>query len=102
MMPPATGLVDFLVSDVKQHHWTLISNSTVRTADSVPQEPATELSRLAAYRESSSADSCLLCDYVQQEVSVSDRERIVCIDEEGGWVAVTPFWAVWPFEIMRE
>jgi len=40
--------------------------------------------------------SCLLCDYLKMEVS--DRVRIVCENE--AYVAIVPFWAVWPFETM--
>jgi UDPglucose--hexose-1-phosphate uridylyltransferase len=27
---------------------------------------------------------------------------VVEVDEASGWVAVVPFWAVWPYEILRE
>jgi galactose-1-phosphate uridylyltransferase len=48
-----------------------------------------------------------LCDYAQKEVSKylaagKDGERVVVLDEQGGFVAVVPFWATWPFEIMGE
>lgn len=39
---------------------------------------------------------CLLCGYAASEVKRG--ERVVALD--GGWVAVVPFWAVWPYEIM--
>ncbi len=38
----------------------------------------------------------LLVDYVAQELA--KRERIVCENER--WLAVVPYWAVWPFETM--
>lgn len=38
----------------------------------------------------------LLLDYVRQELA--NGERIVHI--RGDWVALVPFWAVWPFELM--
>ncbi len=40
--------------------------------------------------------SCLLCDYCTLELSRS--ERIVCANHE--FVALVPFWAVWPFETL--
>ncbi len=40
--------------------------------------------------------TCLLCDYLALEQE--SRERIV--EENEGFVALVPFWAVWPFEIM--
>ncbi|OCF36583.1 galactose-1-phosphate uridylyltransferase [Kwoniella heveanensis BCC8398] len=74
----------------------------------VPDEPRTELENLsiASQKPSSSnshptrADSkpCLLCTYAAEEVKRG--QRVVELDEEGGWVAVVPFWAVWPYEIL--
>jgi UDPglucose--hexose-1-phosphate uridylyltransferase len=62
--------------------------------ESVPDEPAKEREALREYRDNQ--QRCLLCDYVRQE---SDRrERVVCGNEL--FVAVVPFWAVWPYETM--
>jgi UDPglucose--hexose-1-phosphate uridylyltransferase len=38
----------------------------------------------------------LLCDYLALELQ--HRERIVC--QNDGFVALVPYWAVWPFEIL--
>jgi UDPglucose--hexose-1-phosphate uridylyltransferase len=63
-------------------------------SESVPNEPAKEI---AAQREFHQANgSCLLCAYVETEVA--DRSRIVC--ENDAFLAVVPFWAVYPFETM--
>lgn len=60
----------------------------------IPDEPRAELQ---AQREYSVAHgSCLLCDYLQRELKLG--ERMVCDNEE--FVAVVPFWAVWPFETL--
>jgi UDPglucose--hexose-1-phosphate uridylyltransferase len=40
--------------------------------------------------------SCLLCDYVALEAEA--RERVVCGNSR--FIAVVPFWAVWPFETL--
>ena len=40
--------------------------------------------------------SCLLCDYLALEIV--EEQRVVC--ENGDFLAVVPFWAVWPFEIL--
>ena len=40
--------------------------------------------------------SCLLCDYFAKEQA--SRERVIC--ENDGFIALVPFWAVWPFEAM--
>jgi len=60
----------------------------------IPNEPALEL---AAQREYAAAHPAgLLADYLQLELQ--QGERIVA--ECGSWVALVPFWAVWPFEVM--
>jgi UDPglucose--hexose-1-phosphate uridylyltransferase len=61
---------------------------------SIPNEPAKELAAQRAYLDSHK--HCLLCDYVAAEQR--QHERIVCENE--GFVALVPFWAVWPFEIL--
>ena len=40
--------------------------------------------------------SCLLCDYVSLEMAKG--ERLVC--QNSHFIALAPFWAVWPFETM--
>jgi UDPglucose--hexose-1-phosphate uridylyltransferase len=60
----------------------------------IPQEPAAELSSLSSYKETN--HSCLLCDLVQVEIKV--KSRIVV--ENQTWIAIVPFWAVWPFETL--
>jgi UDPglucose--hexose-1-phosphate uridylyltransferase len=40
--------------------------------------------------------TCLLCEYLRLERA--SQERLV--EENDGFVALVPFWAVWPFEIM--
>src|SRR5579863_4212885 len=61
---------------------------------SIPEAPAKELTAQAAYLKSHA--SCLLCDYVALEKK--QDLRIVC--ENDGFVALVPFWAVWPFELL--
>lgn len=42
----------------------------------------------------------MLCEYVHFEVGVeSESGRVVTKNEH--WVALVPWWAVWPFEILR-
>jgi UDPglucose--hexose-1-phosphate uridylyltransferase len=62
--------------------------------DSIPTEPAKELIQMKSYLLSK--HSCLLCDYLALEKR--EGERIIC--ENGSFVALVPFWAVWPFETM--
>lgn len=61
---------------------------------SVPNEPAREHAALGARR--AAAGVCLLCEYLSLELARG--ERVVCENEN--FVAVVPFWAVWPFEIL--
>jgi UDPglucose--hexose-1-phosphate uridylyltransferase len=55
-----------------------------------PTEPAKESAQVQAY------DGCLLCDYLAAEVA--DGSRVVEATDD--WVALVPFWAVWPFETL--
>jgi UDPglucose--hexose-1-phosphate uridylyltransferase len=61
---------------------------------SIPELPARELQSQAAYM--SDRGSCLLCDYSALEQE--ERERVVF--ENDAFIALVPFWAVWPFEIL--
>src|SRR5262249_16908770 len=61
----------------------------------VPSEPARERRAFDGYA-AGNPRACLLCDYLAREVEL--RERVVC--ENDGFVAVVPFWAVWPFEAL--
>ncbi len=60
----------------------------------LPQEPAWEDVQQRKYLEEHGVP--LLVDYLA--VELERRERIVVENEE--WVALVPFWAVWPFETM--
>lgn len=61
---------------------------------SVPAEPAKEARQMRAYL--AEKGRCLLCDYGALEEERG--ERIVCANK--AFVALVPFWAVWPFEVM--
>jgi UDPglucose--hexose-1-phosphate uridylyltransferase len=61
---------------------------------SVPNEPAKEQASLQTYHVG--RNSCLLCDYLQLELSLG--ERLVCHND--GFAVVVPYWAVWPFETL--
>jgi UDPglucose--hexose-1-phosphate uridylyltransferase len=62
--------------------------------ENIPGEPAKESQTLPAYLNEHGA--CLLCDYLALELAVG--ERIILQNEH--FVALVPFWAVWPFETM--
>jgi UDPglucose--hexose-1-phosphate uridylyltransferase len=59
----------------------------------VPNEPAKELAQQRAHAE---GGGCLLCDYLA--VELDDGARIVTGNEH--FIALVPFWAVWPFETL--
>jgi UDPglucose--hexose-1-phosphate uridylyltransferase len=61
---------------------------------SIPDAPAKELASQEKYFLSS--DRCLLCDYVELE----RRLRVRVVAENARFIALVPFWAVWPFEIL--
>jgi UDPglucose--hexose-1-phosphate uridylyltransferase len=62
--------------------------------ETLPNEVAKED---AAFRDyASGRSSCMLCDYLALERKLN--ARIVC--ENQSFAVLTPFWAVWPFEVM--
>jgi UDPglucose--hexose-1-phosphate uridylyltransferase len=69
-------------------HCQIWSNHTV------PHEVLKEQAGQAAWRERRGA--CLLCEYAETEAA--EGVRIVEANED--FLAVVPFWAVWPFETM--
>ena len=63
-------------------------------SSSIPNLPDRETARQEAHW--SDKRECLLCSYVNLELRA--RERVVV--ENDSFVALVPFWAVWPFEVM--
>ncbi|KAE9406983.1 galactose-1-phosphate uridyl transferase [Gymnopus androsaceus JB14] len=76
----------------------------------VPTLPAHEIANLIDYSKSDHPSSgapkgpngkpCLLCEYAHTEVNIDGAERVVVKNDH--WVAVVPWWAYWPFEILRK
>jgi UDPglucose--hexose-1-phosphate uridylyltransferase len=66
----------------------------VWASSSLPNEPAKELASQTEYF--AARNTCLLCDYLRLELG--EKERLVC--ENASFVALVPFWAVWPFEVL--
>jgi UDPglucose--hexose-1-phosphate uridylyltransferase len=60
----------------------------------LPNEPAREEHRLRAYFEEH--NSPLLVDYLGLEVERGER----LVVENRDWLAVVPYWALWPFETL--
>lgn len=63
-------------------------------SDVIPNEPAKEDRQQSAHWQKNK--SPLLIDYLEREVK--SGERIVV--ENAGWVALVPFWATWPYEVL--
>jgi UDPglucose--hexose-1-phosphate uridylyltransferase len=61
---------------------------------SLPNEIVKEQAAQLAWRREHG--TCLLCEYARIESAVPDRK----VEENDSFLAVVPFWAVWPFEIM--
>jgi len=61
---------------------------------SIPEAPAKELAAQQNYLRS--RGTCLLCDYVALET----RQKVRLVHENNRFVALVPFWAVWPFELL--
>lgn len=78
----------------------------------VPHIPSVELASLTKYSlnpdippsdapRGPKGRPCMLCEYAHFEIGVAqDEGRIVVKNED--WVALVPWWATWPFEIMRK
>ncbi|HKJ41976.1 MAG TPA: UDP-glucose--hexose-1-phosphate uridylyltransferase, partial [Sunxiuqinia sp.] len=64
------------------------------SSSSVPVEPAKESERQLDYYKKHGRT--LLSDYLQAELE--KKERLLCKNDS--FVALVPFWAVWPFEAM--
>lgn len=64
------------------------------TTSSLPDEPMLELSCLSTYR--AKHGTCLLCDYIRIELAKTERT----VFQNASWLAVVPWWATWPFEIL--
>lgn len=60
----------------------------------VPQEVTKKQARQLGYWKKNKRS--LLLDYLDQELA--EKERLVCQNED--FVALVPFWAVWPYETM--
>jgi len=60
----------------------------------LPNLPFREIQSMREFLEREKR--CLLCEYLR--VEIERRERIVC--ENDGFLALVPYWAVWPFETM--
>ena len=69
-------------------------HSQIWATQHLPNEPAKELSRQAEYLQRLGRP--LLADYLAAELQRG--ERIVVENE--GWVALVPYWAIWPFETL--
>ena len=69
-------------------------HSQIWASSNIPNEPAKELVAQSAYLEKHG--TCLLCDCLNAEKKRG--ERLVAANEH--FMAVVPFWAVWPFEVL--
>jgi UDPglucose--hexose-1-phosphate uridylyltransferase len=61
---------------------------------SIPNEMAKEQASIDAWR--AERGTCLLCEYARVERGLRDR----VVEENDAFLAVVPFWAVWPFETL--
>lgn len=61
---------------------------------SIPDEPTKELGSLREYQRTEAR--CLLCDCVSQE----EKAQVRVIIQNESFLAVVPFWAIWPFEAL--
>lgn len=62
--------------------------------DQLPTDPARISSNLKRYQKQHGRN--LLLDYAEKEIAL--KERLVDLNDH--WVALVPFWACWPFEVL--
>lgn len=62
--------------------------------ETIPLEPAKEITRCSQHLHRSGR--CLLCDILEFELQ--EATRVVCANDH--FIAIVPFWAVWPFETL--
>jgi UDPglucose--hexose-1-phosphate uridylyltransferase len=82
----------------------------VWSLSAVPTLPAMELAKMAEYARGEHAPSdaprgpggrpCLLCEYAHFEAGVPEETGRVVV-RNAHWLALVPWWATWPFEVMR-
>jgi UDPglucose--hexose-1-phosphate uridylyltransferase len=61
----------------------------------IPDQPLREIASQQAYYDEHG--TCLLCDYLRTELEHPDARIIV---ENDHFVALVPYWAIWPFETL--
>jgi UDPglucose--hexose-1-phosphate uridylyltransferase len=69
-------------------------HSQIWANQTIPDEPRVEQERQLAYK--AKHKTCMLCDYVKLEQEAG--QRVIC--ENVSFLALVPFWAVWPFEVL--
>jgi UDPglucose--hexose-1-phosphate uridylyltransferase len=69
-------------------------HSQIWASNHIPNQPALELEHQLDYLNRHG--SCLLCDYLRAEEESGER----LVAENGHFLAMVPFWAIWPFEVM--
>ncbi len=69
-------------------------HSQIWATGHLPNEPAKELLAQTKYRRQH--DTCLLCDYLAAE----NEKEVRIISSNYHFTALTPYWAIWPFEVL--
>jgi UDPglucose--hexose-1-phosphate uridylyltransferase len=69
-------------------------HSQVWASQHIPNEPHKEF--LAQDRYALDHKSCLLCDYLREELARGER----VVDTNEDFTVVVPYWAIWPFEVL--
>lgn len=114
-LPPYVYLENFNPFSIDQNKGAMMGCSNPHphgqawSLGEVPSIPATELQKLREYADTASTSAaptgpggkpCMLCEYAHFETTLEDQGdgRVVAKNDE--WVAVVPWWAVWPYETL--
>ncbi|EMD38707.1 hypothetical protein CERSUDRAFT_105281 [Gelatoporia subvermispora B] len=81
----------------------------VWSLSAIPSLPGSELTNMRRYSLTDVPPSgaprgplgrpCMLCEYAHFEVGASSEQGRVVVKNDD-WVALVPWWAIWPFEVM--
>jgi UDPglucose--hexose-1-phosphate uridylyltransferase len=107
-IPPSSDSSDAVKSETQYRYMQIFENKgaamgcsnphphgQIWTTSSLPEEPALELEQLKRYRNEHEGHH-MLEDYAKLEVE--QQERVVF--QNDSFLALCPWWATWPFEVM--
>ncbi|KAL8890782.1 MAG: hypothetical protein Q9215_002086 [Flavoplaca cf. flavocitrina] len=107
-LPPSTGRDRTIRPNAQYRYMQIFENKgaamgcsnphphgQIWTTTSLPEEPAIELEQFIKYHREQGGCH-MLEDYAKLEIETAER----VVYQNGGFVALCPWWATWPFEVL--